>query len=105
MGGRVPSTVSVLDVPPLSPLLAGPGEKAIVTKEAILSRGPMEILEVKTESLNIISIQKQSSEAFIWLFDLILDITDPYLIMGSFNSRSTSWGNDNTNKDGKEVKD
>ena len=52
-------------------------DKTVVTETAILSQGPIEILELKTKSFNVISVYNLPTERFFWPIGRTMDDLNP----------------------------
>ncbi|CAH1242641.1 Hypp6921 [Branchiostoma lanceolatum] len=68
------------------------------------SANGLEILRVKTYKLTITSVYKPPTVPFKWPQDLPAN-DGAHLVIGDFNSHSTSWAYGNTNKDGEFVEE
>ena len=79
-------------------------DKSIVSRSKDLTKSGIEILQLETEHINIISVYKPPLTPFTWPADHEID-GKAHLILGDFNSHNTIWGYENTNRDGETVEE
>ena len=77
-------------------------EKSSIIQSDDLSHGEIEILEAKMKQITIISVYKPPPVPFDWPINHNID-NQICLILGDFNSHSTTWGYSQTNTDGDAV--
>ena len=77
-------------------------DKSIILNSKDISDGGLEILQVDTEHINITTVYKPPPTNFTWPQTHQLG-NKACLVIGDFNSHSTSWGYSHTNSDGEAV--
>ncbi len=79
-------------------------DKSAIKSSADFSEGGIEILQVGTVHFKITCVYKPPATPFRWSQTLHLN-DETNLVVGDFNSHSTTWGYSNTNRDGEAVKE
>ena len=77
-------------------------DKSTITKTKIVEAGEMEVLQIETKHLTIISIYKPPAVAFVLPPDLIAK-DQTTIVAGDFNSHSVEWGYEVDDEDGEAV--
>ncbi|KAK4311281.1 hypothetical protein Pmani_016968 [Petrolisthes manimaculis] len=79
-------------------------DKSVILNSSDFSEGGIEIIQVDTTHFKITSVYKPPAIPFQW--PQTLQISDKsHLIIGDFNSHSTTWGYNQTNNDGEAVEE
>lgn len=79
-------------------------DKSAIKSSADFSEGGIEILQVGTVHFKITCVYKPPATPFRWPQTLHLN-DETNLVVGDFNSHSTTWGYSNTNRDGEAVEE
>ena len=77
-------------------------DKSTIIQSDDISHGEIEILQVKMEQITIISVYKPPPIPFDWPINHNID-NQICLILGDFNSHSTTWGYSHTDTNGEAV--
>ena len=77
-------------------------EKSAIVQSDDLSYGEIEILQIKMKQITIVSVYKPPPVPFNWPANHNIN-NQVCLILGDFNSHSTTWGYNETNTDGDAV--
>ena len=77
-------------------------DPSVITKSIDLSYGGVEILQVETQHLNIVSVYKPPPTPFMWPQSHDFK-NKAYLVEGDFNSHNTLWGYSQNDNDGDAV--